>query len=235
MRRRRRLSETYTLFQCRSCQNMAQDMPCVSPLIDVFPLLTMNSLKDPSVDTTELASPSDKYIVFDGAKFQLEYHSNPADWDQCNNLPPLPDVNQVTMVVTVWEAIMVLPLQQGTAGTPAYLPIFTAPGFQQGDLADRVLWKRLSHIPLWGTGTTGGVPQLESTVRDEGHGPVAVKSRAKLDDRHGLFYIRNFVHNVIFDLATGHTCDLNCDTMSVVKSIPLTTDAWFKLFYHTRK
>lgn len=237
MRRRRRLPETYTLVECRHCINVATNATCTGPRIDVFPLLAMSTHRtNAGSDPVELTTAADKFIVVDGIKFQSEMHSDPNDWQQCNPLSP-PDIHQLTFFLTIWEAIMVLPLAQGaeTPPIPAYVPNLTDALQQFGDIADRVLWKRLTVMPLWGTAATGGVSQLEATMRDFGHGPVVVKSRAKLDDRHALFMVRNYVHNLVFSIGGAPPCSLDCDASDAEKNIPILHDEWFKIFYHTRK
>lgn len=230
-RRRRRLPETYTILQCRTCANVCRDSPCVSPFTDVFEILTMNTKKSPAFNE-EISSPSDKFLTVDGIKFQSEFHSDPNDWATCSGLLPFSALN-ATFFLTIWEALIVLPFAQGSQ-VPAYVPNLTAPTFQVGDLADRVLWKRLTLMPMWGLNTTGGVSQLEATMRDEGHGPVVVKSRVRLDDRHGLYMVRCFVHNLVTG-AVPSGCASNCDTNPFSCSIPVNIDEWFKVFYHTRK
>ena len=227
-RRRRRSPETYTIVECNSCENLWVDATCTNPLIDVFELMVMQTKKNP-FDTTEIVSPSDKFLVVDGIKFQYEYSHDPNQTLDCPGCDPCP--SNTNFILKVWEAIMVLPLLQGSS-VPAYVPNLTNPAFQRGDTADRVLWKRITMNPIWGiNGFVGlGPPQLQFTVRDQGHGPVVVKSKVRLDDRHGLFYVKNYVHDVF----TGVTGPQPCNTAGIC-DIPIITDGWFKIFYHSRK
>lgn len=230
-RRRRRTSETYTTIQCFGCINVWQDTSCGFPLIDVFPLLNM-SLPRSSIDTTEVTSGSDKAIVLDGIRFQAEYTHDPSESLSCPSCDP--PSTSVAFNLRVWEAVVVLPLNPGSANVPAYLPTLTSSVEQSRDIADRVLWKRISIMPIWGLGVTT-IPQLETTIRDVGHGPVAVKSKVRLDDRHGLFFVRNFVHDVVTGNPNGSsTCSpIDCDENRC--SVPIQHDMWFKIFYHVRK
>lgn len=230
MRRRSRRPETYTLIQCQHCINVYDDMPCGGAFTDMIPLMLMSTPRNIVADPTQVSNPSDKFVVVDGIKFQKEYFHDPLEsqsFAACD-----PGALQISMLLRIWEAIILLPLAQGTTNVPAYVPDLTAPAFQSGDLADRVLWKRLSSLPIWGTQVTL-IPQLEHTLRDEGHGPVVVKTRCRVDDRHGLFYATTYTHNV-FGLV-GNPTNCTVDEVTNPCVIPVRDDAWFKIFYHTRK
>jgi len=182
-------------------------------------------------DPTELSSGSDKFIVFDGAKFQSEFSHDPAETLGFTTCDPSPTA--LTFNLRIWEAIVLLPFAQGTQ-IPDYLPIFTTQLNQGGDLADRVLWKRISILPIFGIGAGGGLPQLETTIRDMGHGPVVVKTRCRVDDRHGLYWVRSYTHDV-FGLGNPGANLCTPDPVTNPCVIPIQTDAWFKVFFHTRK
>lgn len=229
--RRRRTSETYTLVQCSDCHNVYQDLPCGGPLITATEILTHRTPRNTlGVDNTELASGSDKFLVADGLKFQAEHWHDPATSQGFASCDPSP--LQLVFMLRIWEAIVVLPFAQGTQ-IPAYLPDFTAMITQGGKFADRVLWKRLNQLPIWGLNVVTA-SQLESTVRDFGHGPVVVKSKVKLDDQHGLYYVRNYTHDVA---GLGNPGADSCVAQQTTNPcvIPINTDAWFKIFFHTRK
>lgn len=230
-RRRRSRSETYTLLECRQCVNVWPDPHlCSNPGLDVFLLAHMSMAKDPLVDTTEVASPSDRFLTVKGIKFQAEYLHDPT---KTQGDEPDPQPASIQFLLTIREAIMILPTLQGPSIAPAYLPNLSNMVFQGGDSADRVLWKRISILPIWGAALGGFAVQLEATHRDVGHGPVVVKSRARLDDRHGLYFVRNWTHDVVTGPGDPTSCALNQATNPGV--IPMEMDAWFKIFYSTRK
>lgn len=227
MGRRRQKWETRTLTVCRSTVNIYQDATCSDPIAEAFLMLAPNQL-DSTAAPFPLVPPSAKGVSVAGIKFSSSYFIDPAAVDdngsQCDPLP-----QDLAFVLTIWEAIVVLPTQQGfaqggAAPPPAYLPIFPNPTFQGGDFADRVLWKRQLHLPYWGLNVGNGIfPQLITSQQLAGQDvPVVVKSRVFLDDKHGLYYVRNFVH----DIALGpgpQPCN-----------IPVFEDAWFKLWYRAR-
>lgn len=230
-RRRRPGPETYTIVDCFGCQNVYHDAPCISPIVDSFELLSMRTPRLAGSDTTEVTNPTDKFITLDGIKFQMEYSFDPSESDgifACD-----PQANNVEMNLRVWEAIVLVPLAEGTAAVPAYVPLLTNASFQSGDLADRVLWKRISYVPIFAFNPTSPLQQLEFTIRDMGHGPVVVKSKVKIDDRHTLLYVRNYVHDIVLGNITGPGCTKDNDNNPCV--VPVQHDGWFKLFYHTRR
>lgn len=187
-------------------------------------------------DTTELTSGSDRFIVLDGISFQSEHFSDPGTWLGGSDVNENPSPFNLVFFLTIWEAIMILPFAQGIQA-PAYLPNLTdaSAGGQQADLADRVLWKRITLLPMWGLNVPFGnqFPQLTATMRDTAAGPQRVKSRARLDDRHGLYYVRNFVHDIFFPSSFVRE---NCGTVAPHNGIiPVINDSWFKVFYHSRK
>lgn len=226
-RRRGRKSETYTLVDCFDCTNIYGDMRCGGAHVDVVELMTMHTPRNPIADATEVTSGADRFITVAGIKFQAEHSHDPSETQGFAACDPSPFT--IAFLLRIWEAIVVLPLLQGSF-LPIYLPDFTQPLTQGGDLADRVLWKRLSVLPIWGLTSTNSVPQLESTIRDEGHGPVVVKSKVRLDDRHGLFYVRNYVHNIFGLPPVNASCTVDQVTNPCV--IPVTTDMWFKTYVH---
>jgi len=246
-RRRRRLPETYTHRQCRTCYDVFGATTCSAPLTDMFLLLSMATQRNPTiVDTTELTSGSDKAIVFDAMKFQDDWFFDNSLIQECFcPNPSFPNAGSIQTVLTIWEAIMVIPFVQGSNTVPAYLPNLTGGSLQQGDLADRVLWKRLTNLRLYGPRAGGlNITWIDETSDRMGHGPVVVKSKARLDDRHGLFLVRNFVHDVFWPFsAKGIGCaTIDCDDCSPCNNdnpncgiIPIFNNFWAKLFYHARK
>jgi len=216
-RRLRRRWETDRVIQCRQTYEMYEQMTCLVPKTDAFPLLTMTipfqaaPERYPSTMTT-------RRMIFGGMKFQSVWILDPAETTTDVDCDPNP--NNLAMVISIWEAIVVLPLLEGSTFAPAYVPILTSPAVQGTDLADRVLWKRLTHIPFWGLGVSGGFfPQLEFTNRNVEDGQQVVKVRAAVDDRHGIFMVRNFVHDV-FGLTPSPLC-----------KIPMKNDLWGNLYY----
>ncbi len=169
-------------------------------------LLNVSTTVNPTIYATMIAGPygtggasfnvatvdmkGAKSWTFGGCHFQSEHAFNPsagfgATWIGA------------TDVFDFFEAIVVLPLMQGSINAPAYLPAFTntAGGFQTGDEGDRILWKRHNQLPYWGAAIIGS-SQLEATMRDQGHGPVQIKTKARLDERHAVFHVVNMVHGV---------------------------------------
>ena len=245
-RRRRRLPETYTFRECRPCFNVFGATTCDNALTDVTLLLSMATQRNPVIaDTTELTSGADKAIVFDGMKFQSEwFFDNSLIRDCFCANPTFASPSKVQTVLTIWEAIVVLPFVQGSNTVPAYLPNLTGGSLQIGDLADRVLWKRLTNLRLIGTQAGGqNIVWIDETSDRQGHGPVAVKTRARLDDRHGLFLVRQFVHDVFWPFAANGDCsDFDCDNCSPCNNqvrscgvIPVFNPFWAKMFYHARR
>lgn len=190
-------------------------------------------------DSTELTTLANRAIVLDGIKFQSEYLHDPAQTISCGaaEVPP----NTLIFVATIWEAIMLLPLGQGSTAAPAYLPNLSQGIFQDGDTADRVLWKWMYHLRIFGLAGSpcSACPFLEITDIMTASGPQAVKTRCRIDDRHGLYYVRNYVHDIFLGFPPNQSCSLStCDncvtTPALCGAIPILNDAWFKLFYHVR-
>jgi len=248
-RRRRRLPETYTIRNCHTCYDMFGSTTCAVPLTDMQLLLSMSTPRSPG-DPTELTSGAEKFIVFDGMKFQNEWsYDNSLDRTCFCPNPSFPNANAIQTVLTIWEALMIVPFVQGSQSIPAYLPNLTSGSLQAGDVADRVLWKRISKLRIHGQASLPGttIAWVDETTDRVGHGPVAVKTRARLDDRHGLYMVRNFVHDVFWPFAAigaalgcgGFDCDecgtgCNNDTRAC-GVLPIFNDFWGKLFYHSRK
>lgn len=212
----RRRWETDTVIQCTNQFNVYDTMTCTAPLVDAFPLLTM-TIPFQAAPERYPSTMATRRMIFGGIKFQSIWFTDPAEWETTVNCDPPPSALQ--FFLRVWEAIVILPLLEGSTFAPAYVPILTSAALQGTDLADRVLWKRISHLPMWGLGVTGGnFGQLESTIRDTADGQQVVKVHASVDDRHGIFMVRNFVHNLVLD--ANPTC-----------VIPVHNDMWAKLYY----
>jgi len=223
--RRRQRFETRTATVCRTTTNIFQDATCQNPIVEAFLLIAPNQLDSPS-DPFPLIPPSGRGVSVAGIKFESSYFIDPSTATdaqaQCD-----PSPFDLAFFVTIWEAIVVLPLQQGifqggAAPPPTYLPIFPNPVDQGNDFADRVLWKRQLTLPYWGLNVSGGFPQLTSSQIFWKDQSVTVKSKVFLDDKHGLFYVRNFVH----DIALGGPF-VDC-------TIPVFADAWVKMWYKAR-
>lgn len=229
--RRRSSAETYTWVSCLDCKNVYGDFPCLSPFIDAIPLMSMVTPRSPG-DVTQVSNPSDRAVVVKGIKFEAIHYSDPTEWISTGGCDP--DPGTLAFFLKIWEAIVLLPTAQGNPVSPAYLPTLTSQGNQGGDLADRLLWKRISILPMWGLNAGAGF-QLTSTERDTNAGPIVVKSRVRVDDRHALFYVRNYEHN-LFGLGNGSDPN-NCSAAlpSNPCTIPVHTNYWFKVFYGTRK
>lgn len=138
-----------------------------------------------------LASPGAfigaKNWTFGGAHFQIEWSINPALWSFQSST--------AVDIIELYEAVCILPLLEGSITSPAVLPRFTntAAGFQVGDAGCRVLWKRINIMPFWGSAVIPSI-QLQSTMRDEGHGPQIIRAKARMSEREGLFHVFNVVH-----------------------------------------
>jgi len=227
-RRRRTKWETRTVIQCRTVKELyTDDMQCTANQSqEAILLIAPNMLSSPT-EPFPLISPSGRGVTVGGIKFQADHFFDPA---AVAGQPSLcdPSPNDIAFVLTIWEAIVYLPLaegvgQGGAAPVPAYLPNLVSPTFQGDDVADRVLWKRILHLPWWGIAIGNGVfPQLVESQSQNLEHQVAVRSRAWLDDKHGLFYVRQFVHDLVLTPAPG------------VCNLPLFLDAWFKVFYKAR-
>jgi hypothetical protein len=245
-RRRRRLPETYTLRTCNECINVASEMTCTLPFTDLFELLSMQTPRNPVSDPTEVTNPSSKTITFDGMKFQTIFSHDPAETQSCIATPgPIVNATKVSFNLKIWEAIMLLPLGQGSTIAPAYLPNLTQGVFQIGDTADRVLWKRLTILPIYGVADPLRTNQLQLTSSQdfEGGGPVHVKTRCRIDDRHALYYVRTMVNDVVWGttLGGGDCGNLDCDSCQngagspgTCNVLPVVVDFWAKMFYHVR-
>jgi len=184
-----------------------------------------------TTDVTEVTSGSDKAIILDGIKFQYDHLSDPATWQGGSD----PSITEFAFILSIWEGLVLLPLTPGSAAIPAYIPLLPNAVTQSGDLADRVLWKRIRHLKLWGL-QSASVPQMVSTDTLDSHEPaVRVKTKCRIDDRHALFYVRNFVHDVAdFGTTADFTsCTFNPVTNQIV--LPIFSDGWFKIFFHTTK
>jgi len=229
-RRRASRSETYTILSCQHCTNVYGDMTCVNPLIDSFPLMSM-ATQASATDTTHVSNPSDRFVVVKGIKFQSEYTHDPAETQGFPACDPNP--LQLVFHLTIWEAIVVVPCAEGANNIPAYVPNLTGGINQQGDMADRVLWKRITQLPIFGLSATASIPQLTATERNTAAGPVVVKSRVRLDDRHMLLFVRNYTHNIATGLAGNFDCVAEVNQNPCV--IPVRDLSWFKVFYQTRK
>jgi len=181
-----------------------------------------------ATDTTHVSNPSDRFVVVKGIKFQSEYTHDPSETGSCPQCDPA--ATSLIFHLTIWEAIVVVPCAEGANNIPAYVPNLTGGINQQGDMADRVLWKRITQLPIFGGFNP---PQLTATERNTAAGPVVVKSKVRLDDRHMLLFVRNYTHNLFIGPSGSFDCTADCVTNPCV--IPVRSQFWAKVFYGTRK
>lgn len=193
-RRRGTPWETTTVVQCFGNSLPITAPTCTLPTIDVIPLLTM-TIPFQAAPERYPATVGAKALIFGGIKFQSEHVVDPSSDTIAGGDPSI--LHDVAALIHIWEAIVLLPLAQGSTFAPSYLPVLSSPASQSVDFADRVLWKRISHLPFWGLAVSNNFPQLESTIRDTAHGQEVVKTKCRVDDRHGLYYVRNAFWDVV--------------------------------------
>lgn len=200
--KRRSPYDTQRILQCRTPISFVPPVTCASPFSDVIPLATTTGSGTGVVGAIPFSS---KAVQVRGIKFQMEYAINSGVQ---NNL-----FAGIADFIELYEAIIVLPFGQG-AQVPAYVPLLTT-ALENQDIGDRILWKRIGHLVLVGTGLTGGSPRMESTSVQTAYGPQVVKSAVRLDERHGLFYVVNIV------MGLGSVGEQN---------LVMARDGWFTLF-----
>lgn len=209
--RRRRFRtrwETDRIIQCSTAYNVAKNATCsntcVSPatpgvtsqLLDVIPLLTM-TIPFQAVPVRLPSTMATRFMRFGGMKFQSSWWTDPGEWFDSENCGV--PISALMFVLSIWEALVILPLAQRSNQAPAYLPALADASDQSADLGDRLLWKRVLHLPMWGfTPATQALTQLEHTGRESADVPQVVKVRTRVDDKHGIFLCRQFVHNIVF-------------------------------------
>lgn len=213
--RRRRGPETWTILNCRSAQNLVSPSPCAGATINAIPVLTVTMPTGPTDPTTAGATVGEKAKVFQGMKFESQWLLDPGTWIDAVECVQCP--SNVATFLSIWEMLVVLPLQQGSKTLPAYLPAFPTSN-QSFDVADRVLWKRITQLPIWGLQVSSGFPQLTANIRDTNGGQQVVKAKCRIDDRHGLFFCWAIVHDLA-DPLEG--------------TIPVVHDFWAKMYYRT--
>lgn len=199
--RRRASWETLTVLTCRSPINLLGGNPCNDPT-SVATILLSHSTPFSAAPERYLTDGLTKNIILGGTKFASEHHLiNTITFGD-------PGPENTATAVTIWEALVVLPLAQG-AGifAPLYVPNLATPVEQGFDYADRLLWKRVSYLNFIGLNLTGGGVVFSNTVQSNDHGNQVVKSRLRLDERHGLFYVRTFVHDLVLDPEVGFRID----------------------------
>jgi len=196
-RRRGSLYDMQNFMQCRSATILTGTMTCLNPLNVALLMLTPNDLLETSQAT--------KGLVFGGSHFQSEISLNPVNASS--------ELAGTADFIEVYEALCILPVLPGTTA-PAFVPALTvATSAGARDSGVDVLWKRISIMPFWGSGLGGGFPQLQSTMRDEGHGPVTVKTKRRIDEHHGLFHCFSFVAGI---------------TLTPPLQIPIAHDIWHR-------
>lgn len=216
-RSRRKGPETYTLVSCRNTVNVMVNAQCSqNQLVQADTIFIPNPALGSSDPTTAAAVIGEKSKVVMGIKFQSEFAHDSLEDLFTVDCPATP---YAQFLLTIWEALVCLPLLAGSKTLPAYLPTLTA-ATQQFDVADRVLWKRISLLHIYNTGNNG--PNIVSTWGGASAGAQVVKSRFRLGEHQGLFYVKQFVHNIDFSEAIPAQC-----------LIPVTNDAWFKVFFKT--
>jgi len=226
-RRMRRRWEQDRIVLCDNRLPMEKTSPCCKQVfgtecptnVDAIPLLTM-TIPFSVAPERYPSTMATRKMIFGGMKFESHWWVNPQDWtgDGC------PSFANFNFVVKIWEAIVILPLQQGSTFAPAYLPDLACAVDQASDLADRVLWKRVSMLPVWGFDIVQILPQLETSKRDQDGGQQLVKVRAAVDDRHGIFLVRQIVHDLVLTSAQDPCGLFDC-------SMPLHNEFWGSLFY----
>lgn len=223
--RRRVRWEQDRVVQCNRVFNVATDAVCCtgSPVgsvtfLDAFPLLTM-TIPFTAAPERYPSTLATRKMRFGGMKFQSDWQTNPQEWFQGENCNT--NISALAFVLKIWEAIVVLPLAEGSTFAPAYIPELACAAKQAIDQADRVLWKRITMLPMWGFGILEVLPQLEHNQRNTEAGQQVVKVRADVDDRHGIFMVRQFVHDIA-EFANGN--DIDC-------FIPVVNEMWGSLFY----
>lgn len=239
MRRRRRRThwEQDRIISCAVPYNMAKNSTCneqclvpgfSSTNLDVVPLLTM-TIPFQATPQRFPSTMATRRMIFGGMKFESHYSTDPGTWSDSEDCSFPPLIAQ--FVLAIWEAIVVLPLAQGSTFTPDYLPLIASQAMQGADLGDRLLWKRVMHLPMWGSQTSlGSQVQLEFTDRNSNDDLVVVKARAAVDDRHGVFYVRQFVHNLVVG------SDPPCNQPGNIGScnIPVVNDFYGTMFYRAQ-
>lgn len=224
--RRRRRWEQDRIIQCRTHFDLALNSICcrqtlVPPQetvnIDAFPLLTM-TIPFTAAPERYPSTLATRKMIEGGFKFESHWLFNPDDIVQGELCTVA--LNNLRFFLTIWEAIVILPLAEGSTFAPAYLPVLACASQQGLDLADRVLWKRMTVLPCWGLTATGGFTQLQANIRDTNGGPQVVKVRAAVDDRHGIFMVRQFVHDVFFGDQPIGECFMD-----------VANDLWMTMFY----
>jgi len=206
------------MSQCELNTNVYDNMPCSSPKVDAFLLFGPAPVVGIGDATTAAAVIGQRANVVRGIKFEAVHSSDPSEWFSDGLCDPNP--LELQFFLRIWEALVVLPLSQNSKTLPFYLPTLTTAS-QSFDVADRVLWKRLTIMPMWGLNASFPFGQLTATMRDTNAGPQVVKTSCRLDDRHGLFYVRAYTHNLVL------TPNPNC-------GIQVRLNFWAKLFYQHR-
>lgn len=234
--RRRRLHwEQDRVINCHQFFNIAKNSTCnelcnqapqfSSMNLDAFPLLTM-TIPFQAAPFRVPSTMATRKMLFGGMKFESLWSLNSAnffDSEDCGQ--PLA---ALAFQMTIFEAIVVLPLQQSSFVAPAYIPVLASTAQQSEDLGDRLLWKRLTILRAIGTGFTI-TPTLDESRYDTAGGQQVVKVRAAVDDRHGIFMVRQFVHDIVFGT------DPPCNNGSLGGCIiPLINDLWGTMFYRAQ-
>lgn len=237
--RRRRFRtrwETDRIIQCSTAYNVARNATCsnqcaspatpgsTSQLLDVIPILNM-VIPFQAVPQRLPSTMATRFMRFGGMKFQSSWWTDPAEWFDSENCGTV--INVLSFVLSIWEAIVVLPLAQRSNLAPAYLPALADASDQAADLGDRLLWKRVLHLPMWGFNFSQVLPQLEHTGRDSADTPQIVKVRTRVDDKHGIFLCRQFVHNVVF----GTNAPCNDPGELGQCNIPVHNNFWGSLYF----
>jgi len=228
-RRRRRRWEQDRIIGCQTPYNMARASPCCTtggpivcqPFIDAFPLLTM-TLPFTAAPERYPSTLATRRMIAGGFKFQSDWWINPQEWSGDGCPGTFGGMANVNWVQKIWEAIVVLPLAEGSTFAPAYLPNLACAAQQGVDLADRVLWKRVTMLPCWGFDVAQVLPQLEFNQRNSEAGPIVVKVRAAVDDRHGIFMVRQFINDIVWDPADCSNTDC---------TVLLHNELWMTMFY----
>jgi len=176
---------------------------CAEPL--AFADLVLSCETELSASQQQVSGAA-RAVLFAGCHGQLEYAAQVFPGDTAL---PCRDV------FTMHSALVVLPLAEGAKSVPAYIPNIAISRSQlsvnsntQMDTDERMLWYRFDNMwwlnPDPDACDNGDQPPftqdivlqtLHLTANTFKQNPTQfqVKARARIDERHGLFLVRNFV------------------------------------------
>jgi len=175
---------------------------CATPLAFADVVLTCET--DVSAGQQQVSGAA-RSVMFKGCHGQLDYSVQVFPGDV---LLPCLDV------FTMHSALMVIPLAEGTKNVPAYIPNIAISRNQlsvnantQMDTEDRILWYRMDHL-WWRNPDFDNCGNADAALTQDisflvshtmgntfkqNPSQFQVRARARIDERHGLFLIRNLV------------------------------------------